>query len=246
METDQQPERYARVFGSPGQSPRTLGPLRVFWPLAPICFAAGWLLHAALPKPHLSTTQAGWLLIALAVALALFAGWSARRLTSFIKGAEGEETVARILSRLPAGFSVYNDLQFDAAGPSFDHIVVAPSGLFVIETKNWSGDITFEEGQVLCNGRRPSRSPLRQVKTQAAALLDRLAAARCPQVPVTAVVCFVGGRLAGGATNIGGVRICTDADLPAVFENMLETPLPGGTLAMVRDELGRALETAQP
>ncbi len=245
METNQQPEPYAQVFGSPGKSPRSLGPLRVFWPLAPICFAAGWLLHAAFPQPQLSTAQAGWLLIALATGLALFAGWSTRRLTSFMKGAEGEETVARILSRLPAEFSVYNDLQFDAAGPSFDHIVAAPSGLFVIETKNWSGDITFEDGQVLCNGHRPSRPPLRQVKDQAAALLDRLACTRCPAVPVSPVLCFVGGRLPQGTPNIGGVRVCTDSDLPSLFENMLDTPLPDGMLARVRAELGRAVEPAQ-
>ena len=44
---------FATVYGSPGQGPRTLGPLRVFWPLIPICLAAGWLLRAALPAPNL-------------------------------------------------------------------------------------------------------------------------------------------------------------------------------------------------
>lgn len=234
--------RFAKTYGSPGQGPRTLGPLRVFWPLIPICLIAGWLLHAALPVPHLSTSQAGALFVLLAVALALFIGWSAQRLRSFLKGAEGEETVARILSFLPANHTVFNDLQLDPGGPAFDHIVVAPSGIFVIETKNWQGEITFENGQVLCNGKAPSRPPLKQVREEAAALLDHLSAAGCPSAPVYPVICFVGNRPQDGLANVGGVRICTEDELYMLFENTLETPVPSGTLGMIASELARCMD----
>lgn len=242
MNNEKNSSRFAKVYGSPGQGPRTLGPLRVFWPLMPICLAAGWLLHAALPVPHLSTSQAGVLFVLLAVSLAVFTGWSARRLRSFLKGAEGEEIVARILSFLPANHTIFNDLQLDPGGPSFDHIVVAPAGIFVIETKNWSGEITFQNGQVLSNGHAPSRPPLKQVKEEAAALLDHLAATGCPAVPVHPVICFVGNRPQDGLANVGGVRICTDTDLRELFENTLETPLPAGTLGMIASELVRCVE----
>lgn len=238
-------EGFATVYGSPGQGARTLGPLRVFWPLAPICLIAGWLLHAALPVPQLTTSQAGILLIVLAAVLAFFIFWSARRLGNFLKGAEGEETVARILSFLPADHTVFNDFQLDQSGPAFDHIVAAPAGLFVIETKNWSGDITFANGQVLCNGRTPNRPPLRQVKEQTAALIDCLTEADCPDVPVHPVLCFINGSLPGGLTNVGGVRICTEKDLPSLFENALETPLPAGTLERITTELARQTETGK-
>jgi hypothetical protein len=234
--------RFAKVYGSPGQGPRTLGPVRVFWPLIPICFTAGWLLHAALPVPRLSTSQAGVLFVLLAATLAAFTVWSGRRLHSFLKGAEGEETVARTLSFLPANHTVFNDLQLDRGGPNFDHIVVAPAGLFVIETKNWNGDITFQNGQVLCNGHAPSRPPLKQVKEEASALLDHLSAAGCPETPVYPVICFVGNRPLGGLANVGGVRICTETDLSNLFENSLETPLPAGSLGMITSELIRCIE----
>ncbi len=242
MNSEKCTSRFAKVYGSPGQGPRTLGPLRVFWPLIPICLAAGWLLHAAVPVPHLSTSQAGILFVLLAVTLAVFIGWSARRLRSFLKGAEGEETVARILSFLPANHTIFNDLQLDPGGPAFDHIVVSPSGIFVIETKNWQGGITFQNGQVLCNGHAPSRPPLKQVKEEAAALLDHLAAAGCPVAPVYPVICFVGNRPQDSLANVGGVRICTETDLHALFENTLETPLPAGTLGMIASELARCVE----
>lgn len=234
--------RFAKTYGSPGQGPRLTGPLRVFWPLAPVCFAAGWLLHAAAPFPRLSTSQAGFLFILLAAALALFTAWSTSRLRSFLKGAEGEEAVARVLSFLPAGHTVFNDLQPDAGGPSFDHIVVAPAGVFVIETKNWSGDITFENGQVLCNGRLPDRPPLRQVKDAAAALVRHLSAAGCPDAPVYPVLCFAGDAPRSDLANISGVRICTLNTLPALFDNILDTPVPAGTLGMIAGELARCLE----
>jgi len=234
--------RFATVYGSAGQNPRTLGPLRVFWPLAPICLAAGYLLRAALPVPALSATQAGFLFLALAVVLALFIGWSARRLRSFLKGAEGEEKVARVLSFLPTNHTVFNDLELEEQGADFDHIVVAPAGIFVIETKNWSGDITFENGQVLYNGQTPSRSPLKQVKEAAAHLAKHLADARCPDVPIHPVLCFVDNPLQDGLANIGGVRICTNANLHELFENSLETPLESGTLAIIAEELRSSLE----
>lgn len=242
MNSEKCSSRFAKVYGSPGQGPRTLGPLRVFWPLMPISLAAGWLLHAALPVPHLSTSQAGVLFVLLAATLAAFTGWSAKRLRSFLKGAEGEETVARILSFLPASHTVFNDLQLDPGGPTFDHIVVAPAGLFVIETKNWSGEITFQNGLVHCNGHAPSRPPLKQVKEEASALLDHLSAAGCPATPVYPVLCFVGNRPQGGLSNVGGVRICTEEDLGLLFENTLETPLPAGTLGMITSELARCIE----
>ena len=242
MNSEKNATRFAKVYGSPGQGPRTLGPLRVFWPLIPICLAAGWLLHAAIPVPRISTSTAGLLFILLAVTFAVFIGWSAQRLRSFLKGAEGEETVARILSFLPANHTVFNDLQLDRGGPAFDHIVVAPAGIFVIETKNWQGEITFQNGQVLCNGRTPSRSPLKQVREEAAALLDHLSAAGCPAATVYPVICFVGNNLQDSLANVGGVRICTETNLRDFFENTLETPLPAGTLGMISSELARCVE----
>lgn len=234
--------RFAAVYGTPGQGPRTLGPLRVFWPLAPFCLTAGWLLRAALPAPQLSTTQAGFLLIILAVLLTVFTAWSARRLQSFIKGAEGEEQVARLLSFLPASYSIFNDFQLDGSGPAFDHIIVGPTGVFVVETKNWNGEISFQNGQVLCNGKTPSRPPIKQVKEAAAALLDHLSEVQCPEVPVQPVLCFVNNQLAEGVANIGGVQICTDSTLYQLFENTLATPPEGGSLALIAEELKHCIE----
>jgi hypothetical protein len=242
QDNEAQKSRFAATYGSPGQAPRTLGPFRVFWPLIPFCLLAGWLLRAALPAPELNRSLAGGLLILLAMGLALFMNWSARRLQSFIKGAEGEEKVARELSFLPDSCTVFHDLQPSDEAIDIDHVVVAPAGLFVIETKNWNGAITFEKGAVVCNGRPATRPPLKQVREAAAALLHHLDTAGCPQVSAQPVLCFAGSPPDEQVSNVGGVRICTTETLRDLFENTVENPLPEGTRSMITAELIRCIK----
>jgi len=69
---------------------------------------------------------------------------------SFLIGARGEEEVIRALSFLPDSYHVLNDvnLHFDRAiywkkyrqyvkNCQIDHVVVGPTGIFLLETKNW-------------------------------------------------------------------------------------------------------------
>lgn len=63
---------------------------------------------------------------------------------SNLKGEIGEITVADILSRLPEDkYIVLNNLMFNSGAytTQIDHIVVSVYGIFVIETKNYSGVI---------------------------------------------------------------------------------------------------------
>lgn len=64
------------------------------------------------------------------------------------KGWAGERSVARKLRRLPHGYIVLNDLLLPTAGKGstqVDHIVVSEYGIFIIETKNYTGIITGTE-----------------------------------------------------------------------------------------------------
>ena len=64
------------------------------------------------------------------------------------KGWAGERTVARKLRRLPHGYIVLNDLLLPTTGKGstqIDHIVVSEYGVFVIETKNYTGIIYGSE-----------------------------------------------------------------------------------------------------
>jgi hypothetical protein len=65
-------------------------------------------------------------------------------------GASGEEQVIGVLSRLPAGYHIINDINihFDGAiywkagheyigNCQIDHVVIGPTGVFMLETKVW-------------------------------------------------------------------------------------------------------------
>ena len=64
-----------------------------------------------------------------------------------IIGKKGERQVARILIRLPDDYTVFNDVYINVDGHDnqIDHIVLSPYGIFVIETKRYSGWIYGSE-----------------------------------------------------------------------------------------------------
>ena len=87
------------------------------------------------------------------------------------KGKRGEKRVFNILSkRLPDGFIILNDIYLpssDGTTTQIDHIVVSQYGVFVVETKNYSGWIFAnarddEWTQVIYFWKKRINNPLRQ------------------------------------------------------------------------------------
>ncbi len=58
---------------------------------------------------------------------------------SWNKGIKGESIVAGHLNQLPKDHFIFNDVKFPGSYGNLDHIVVGPKGIYVIETKNYSG-----------------------------------------------------------------------------------------------------------
>ena len=89
-----------------------------------------------------------YLLIGVLVVL-LFVGlflWGEARLRKR-RGKKGERVVQKILSGFKGKRYVFNDLLFEQRGRScqIDHVLISENGIFVIETKNYSGVIFGEE-----------------------------------------------------------------------------------------------------
>lgn len=120
----------------------------------------------------LSTLQFGFLeQTALAASLVslVIAYFYLRRYRVYRGGWEGEKQVAKLLnSKLNDDYYLINHLYLQGGGGDIDHAVFGPNGVFVLETKNWSGKIS-------CNGDewrrfgKPnfSASPSHQVKRNA-------------------------------------------------------------------------------
>lgn len=64
------------------------------------------------------------------------------------RGPDGERRVARLLRKLPEGYYSFHDLFIEREGytTQIDHVVVSRYGIFVIETKNYSGNIYGSDG----------------------------------------------------------------------------------------------------
>ena len=99
------------------------------------------------------------------------------------KGKRGEKRVFNILSKsLPDGFIVLNDIYLpssDGTTTQIDHIVVSQYGVFVVETKNYSGWIFAnarddEWTQVIYRRKSRFQNPLRQNYRHICALAECL------------------------------------------------------------------------
>jgi len=202
----------AVVHGVPGEQARARGVLRAFLPLLGVIFLAGLLFGLAMPRVPDVFVGFGFLIIAALLVWNVRDGL--RNVNAFFKGARGEERVALLLEGLPAGVHVFHDFVC-ACGSSIDHVVVSPSGIFVIETKCWEGEVTVEEGVLLVNEKTPSRSPIQQAK-RSASLLDTLVSTRLPTLSACqAVVCFASNTFKPGQVCVDGVTVCNASELTA-------------------------------
>ena len=86
-----------------------------------------------------SGSIAGLLLGATGLVLVLigFGYWTGASSTR--KGLQGEQTVASELSYLNDEFLLLNDVMLPGGRGNIDHILIGPTGVFVVETKNYSG-----------------------------------------------------------------------------------------------------------
>lgn len=86
-----------------------------------------------------------------------------------VLGEIGEESVASILKTLPKDYVVFNDVYLEIKGKStqIDHVVISRYGVFIIETKNYTGwifgnDTSEYWTQTIYEDKYKLRNPLRQ------------------------------------------------------------------------------------
>jgi hypothetical protein len=81
----------------------------------------------------------------------------------------GEKQVIKLLdSKLSDDYTLLNDLYLRGGEGDIDHVVFGPNGIFVLETKNWNGNITCNGDLWQRTGKQNFKgSPSRQVKRNA-------------------------------------------------------------------------------
>jgi len=140
---------------------------------AALCILIFGAVFFALIFRVVSTLQVGLLeetaLVFLLVPLIAFYFYL-RKYRIYNGGLRGEKQVSKLLgSKLSDDYYLINDLYLRDGGGDIDHIVLGPNGIFVLETKNWKGNISCNGDEWQRVGKRDfSASPSRQVKRNAA------------------------------------------------------------------------------
>lgn len=186
----------SQIFGSPGARSRGLGLLKSLWPIGGILFVMGYLVRVALPYPELPHWVTSLLFFMVAVGIAATTNHARKKISNHTKGARGEELAARALAQLPSDYAVFHGviikggLRDYEGGADIDHIVLAPHALYVIETKHWHGNITYEDNDLLQDDMLPNRDPIEQTRNAAKRVEACLATKGCPPVPTIPVLLF--------------------------------------------------------
>jgi hypothetical protein len=199
-------------YGSPGRS--ALGAYRRRRALE----LAGWtrtltwrapLVAAAGVAGQVLAAQAGLPWAGLCgLAVALLVGWRLRfrpseQARTWQRGAHGERRTARLLDRLTRdGYVVFHDLAVPGkTGVNVDHLAIGPPGVFVIDSKQWTGNVhQSADGLTWHNHYRLDRT-LETVRWEADTISGILG------THTAALLCIHGAHIQGGGLHAQGVAI---------------------------------------
>lgn len=113
------------------------------------------------------------------------------------RGARGEEKLAAAIAGVPS-VVVLHDRRVPGTRGNIDHVVLAPAGVFVVDTKRYDGMVRvrdrggwFRSDERLYVGRRDCSHLADGMAWQVAAVVGALTAAGVEMPPVVPVLCFI-------------------------------------------------------
>jgi hypothetical protein len=174
-------------------------PLRLFGVVA-----AGLL--SGLAAHEVAPALAGWIAALTTIGLA----WGLRFRMSedahnWRRGARGERRTARQLDRLTdRGWVVFHDLAVPGSRANVDHLAFGPSGIFLIDSKNWRGRLVFAPDGTLWHGSYPMTAALATIGFEVAAIAGALGT---PSSAVEPLIVIHGITIPWGEQFLGGVGV---------------------------------------
>jgi hypothetical protein len=121
---------------------------------------------------------------------------------NWAKGADGERRTADCLASLPPSYVVLHDLHVPGSKANVDHLVIGPTGVFVVDSKAYTGEYTDGSG-TLWQGRRPIRKEVDTIEFISTRLAGHL------DVPVRTILCFTDATLPRPVTDLGATKAVT-------------------------------------
>jgi hypothetical protein len=227
--------RVRATVGRPGASAQTAYRQRRARELAGWQRGLPWRAAAALGAgvaAGLLAPRLGLLAGALAAGVA---GWALRfrpspQARAWRRGAIGERRTARLLGRLERdGWAVLHDLAVPASRANIDHLLIGPGGVFVVDSKRYTGRLNLAGDGSLWHGRYPMAPVLRAVRYEADQAAHVLAT---PGVEVVPLVAVHGAQVPWGKLVVDGVPVVTARRLPELLRHLPATLAPEQVAAL--------------
>lgn len=172
------------------------------------------------------------------------AGYMLRKQNTWNIGAQGEESVIRVLQNLDSSFKIVNDVVLPGDRQNIDHIVVGPSGMFVIETKNHNGIIKCDndDWSRIKVGRKNTAyaasigNPSKQAKRNAITLRNWLESENIDVGYINAVVVFTNEDVKLDLVR-PTVEVVHVRDLLGIFNGQSNAKLPQEQINSISEKL---------
>jgi hypothetical protein len=143
----------------------------------------------------------------LGLVVTALVGWRLRfraseQARTWQRGAQGERQTARLLDRLTReGFVVFHDLAVPDSPANVDHLVIGPSGVFLIDSKQWAGSVQQGADGLAWHNHYRLDGTVETVRWEAETL-GRLLGTR-----IHPLLCVHGAHVHGGGLHAQGVAI---------------------------------------
>jgi hypothetical protein len=146
----------------------------------------------------------------------------------FRKGATGEALVGFILEGFPDAYTVIHGLKPKLYYGDIDHVVVGPTGVYAIDTKNWKGIVTADgQGELLLNGRPSSKPEAKNLLDRSMFIKNKIKALTGLDPFTRAILAFPAARVEAKWGTTGAVHCMGDDQL---YKYIVENK-KGGTLS---------------
>jgi hypothetical protein len=132
----------------------------------------------------------------------------------FRKGATGEALVGFILEGFPDAYTVIHGLKPKRHSGDIDHIVVGPTGVYAIDTKNWKGIVTADgHGELLLNGRPTQKAAIGDLTRTIMTIKKKIKVLSALDPYVRGVLAFPSARVEAKWRTTGSVHCMGDDQL---------------------------------
>jgi hypothetical protein len=200
----------------------------VFWSMAFIdgCLFGGRKLPLALI-----------LTVLFIVAVPLSMRWTNKKLKAleiermnFRKGAVGEAVIGYILEGFPDDYRVIHDLTTPFG--NIDHVVIGPSGAYLIDTKNWKGVVSADgNGELLLNGKPTDKPQVKHLSQTIMSMKEKIKVLGGLDPFVRGVFAFPSARVEANWGTTGHIHCVTDERLyDYIAENKIGKKLDKKTI----------------